>query len=221
MLTYIARNTRNGKFYIGSTKNFEARKKAHLDNQGDFAFHRALRKKPDDFEWEVFEDESEERELEQALLDMFFGKEMCYNLSPFATCPPGWRATGHCWVTDGTTEKYVEAGTEVEEGWVPGRLPVSCEAREKMRKAHTGKVRPECASAVGRVWVTTPDRTEEIYLKPGEEAPEGWVKGRKKFAPRTEESRNRTRQALKGKAKTEQHRENLRQATLRWYANNR
>lgn len=221
MKTYIARNTRNGKFYIGSTRNFEARKRNHLENEGHFAFHRALRKNPDDFEWEVFEDESEGRELEQALLDMFFGTEMCYNLSPFATCPPRWSATGHCWVNDGTTEKYVEAGTEVEEGWELGRLPTSDETREKMKKAQTGKVRPECATAVGRVWVTTPDRTEEIYLKPGEEVPEGWVLGRKKFPPRTKESREKTRQALKGKPKSEKAKENIRKARLAYLARTR
>jgi hypothetical protein len=214
MQTYIARNTRNGKFYIGSTKNFNVRKKAHLGNQGNFPFHRDLRKNHNDFEWEVFEDDSEERELEQALLDMFFGKKMCYNLCPFAV-GGAWTATGHCWVNDGSTERYVETGTEVEDGWMLGRLPVAGETKEKMRKAQTGKVRPECASAVGRVWVTTPDRTEEIYLKPGEEAPKGWVKGRKKFAPRTSESRSKTSRSLKGRKKTNEHKENLRAAALR------
>jgi DNA-binding IclR family transcriptional regulator len=90
-----------------------------------------------------------------------------------------------------------------------------------MRKAHTGKVRPKCATAVGRVWVTTLDRTEEIYLKPGEEAPEGWVKGRKKFAPRNEESKQKTREALTGKPKTKEHIENIRKARLDFIARTR
>jgi hypothetical protein len=221
MITYLARNTRNGKFYIGSTKNFINRKKEHLANKGNFPFHRALRANPDNFEWEVFEDESEGRELEQALLDMFFGTEMCYNLSPSAECPLFWRATGHCWVNDGTTEKFIEVGALVEEGWELGRLPVSDGAKEKMRKAQTGKVRPECASAVGRVWVTNPDRTEETYLKPGEEIPEGWIRGRKKFAPRTEESRQKTSQALKGKPKSEKAKESIRKARLAYLDRNR
>jgi hypothetical protein len=54
-------------------KNFANRKKEHLANKGNFPFHRALRANPDDFEWETFEDQSEGRELEQALLDAFFG----------------------------------------------------------------------------------------------------------------------------------------------------
>jgi hypothetical protein len=49
----------------------------------------------------------------------------------------------------------------------------------------------------GRVWVTDPERTLEIYLKPGEEVPTGWVPGRKKFKPRSEESRQRTSAALR------------------------
>jgi predicted GIY-YIG superfamily endonuclease len=220
MITYLARNTRNGKFYIGSTKNFANRKKEHLANKGNFPFHRALRANPDDFEWETFEDQSEGRELEQALLDTFFGTEMCYNLCPSAICGV-WRATGHCWVNDGTTEKYVEVGTLVEEGWELGRLPVSDEAKEKMRRAHTGKVRPECATAIGRVWVTNADRTEEIYLKPGEEIPEGWVKGRRKFAPRSEESRQKTSKSLKGKPKSDEAKKNIRKARLAFLARNR
>jgi predicted GIY-YIG superfamily endonuclease len=220
MITYLARNTRNGKFYIGSTKNFANRKKEHLANKGNFPFHRALRANPDDFEWETFEDQSEGRELEQALLDMFFGTEMCYNLCPSAVCGV-WRATGHCWVNDGTTEKYIEVGALVEEGWELGRLPVAAEVKEKMRKSHTGKVRPECATAIGRVWVTNADRTEEIYLKPGEEIPEGWMGGRRKFAPRSEESRQKTSKSLKGKPKSDEAKENIRKARLAFLARNR
>jgi group I intron endonuclease len=87
MITYIARNTMNGKFYIGSTINFNRRKNEHLKSNSNYPFHIALRKTPDCFEWEVIEDDSEERILEQSLLDMWYGKEMCYNLSPTANCP--------------------------------------------------------------------------------------------------------------------------------------
>ena len=124
-------------------------------------------------------------------------------------------------MNDGTTEKYVEVGTQVEEGWELGRLPVSDKAKEKMRRAHTGKVRPECATAIGRVWVTNADRTEEIYLKPGEEIPSGWVRGRRKFAPRSDESRQRTSQSLKGKPKSEEAKENIRKARLAFLARSR
>ena len=88
MITYIARNTRNGKFYIGSTKDFLKRKKQHLKRKDNPEFHRALQKYPDDFEWETHEDNSDEPILEQALLDVWCGKEQCYNINPNAKHPP-------------------------------------------------------------------------------------------------------------------------------------
>lgn len=88
MHTYRATNTLNGKFYIGSTFDFPKRKKEHLSSKDDYPFQRSLRKNPDAFEWEVWSDNSEEPILEQALLDMFFGTEQCYNLNPSATHPP-------------------------------------------------------------------------------------------------------------------------------------
>lgn len=88
MITYIATNTQNGKFYIGSTTNFERRKKEHLTTAQEFHFQRALRNNPDFFIWELYEDDSEESTLEQALLDMWFGKEQCYNMCAFAGRPP-------------------------------------------------------------------------------------------------------------------------------------
>ena len=81
MDTYRATNTKNGKFYIGSTTDFERRKKAHLNSKENYPFQRALRKDPNVFEWEVWSDDHDEPILEQALLDMWFGKEQCYNLS--------------------------------------------------------------------------------------------------------------------------------------------
>ena len=38
--------------------------------------------------WEVIEDDCSEPILEQSLLDMWFGKEQCYNLNPVAGRPP-------------------------------------------------------------------------------------------------------------------------------------
>ena len=88
MDTYKATNTRNGKFYIGSTKNFEKRKQGHLKSRVNYPFQNALRQDPEAFEWEVWSDECEDPVLEQALLDTWFGKEQCYNLNPFASRPP-------------------------------------------------------------------------------------------------------------------------------------
>jgi group I intron endonuclease len=195
MDTYRATNTINGKFYIGSSVNFEERKKAHLSSKENYPFQNALRKNPEAFIWEVWSDDSEDRELEQALLNMWFGKEQCYNLSPYATFGPIWDSSGHCWVNNGEAERYIKEGSEVEEGWAMGRLPLKDETKEKMRAAQLGKIRPECATAVGRVWVTNVERTEEVYLKPGEETPEGWIKGRtlkgKKRPEHSESMKNR------------------------------
>lgn len=88
MITYKAINTLNGKFYIGSTRNFEKRRQEHLTTAEEFRFQRALRRNPEVFVWEVYEDDEEEPVLEQALLDMWFGKSQCYNMSPFAGRPP-------------------------------------------------------------------------------------------------------------------------------------
>jgi group I intron endonuclease len=93
MDTYKVTNTINGKFYIGSTVNFQERKAAHLRSKENYPFQNALRANPDAFEWEVWSDDSENRELEQALLDMWFGKEQCYNLNPNASVPPAYEWT--------------------------------------------------------------------------------------------------------------------------------
>jgi hypothetical protein len=87
MFTYKATNTLNGKFYLGSTTDFEKRKKSHLSSQKNYPFQNALRKKPEMFEWEVWEDNSDDPILEQTLLDMWFGKEQCYNLCPYSNRP--------------------------------------------------------------------------------------------------------------------------------------
>jgi group I intron endonuclease len=87
MDTYRATNTINGKFYIGSSKNFNQRKEQHLNSRKNLPFQNALRKNPEAFEWEVWSDNSDEPILEQALLDMWFGKELCYNLNPNADRP--------------------------------------------------------------------------------------------------------------------------------------
>jgi group I intron endonuclease len=88
MITYMATNSINGMFYVGSTVDFEKRKRSHLNSNEPYPFQRALAKHPEKFEWTLFEDDSEEPILEQALLDMWYGKSMCYNLNPYADRPP-------------------------------------------------------------------------------------------------------------------------------------
>jgi len=75
----------------------------------------------------------------------------------------------------------------------------------------------EQSQAHGRKWYSSPDSTEEVYLKKGEESPEGWVPGRMKRPPRSEESRERTRRALRGKTKSQEHRKNLSESMKKYY----
>jgi group I intron endonuclease len=112
MDTYKATNTINGKFYIGSTNNFEKRRSEHLCSQHNYPFQNALRKNPEAFIWETVSDDSNEPILEQALLDMYYGTEQCYNLNPVANRPPS------------------QAG-----------LPVSKETRDKQSRSRKGKKR--------------------------------------------------------------------------------
>jgi group I intron endonuclease len=152
MDTYKATNTINGKFYIGSTNNFERRKKGHLNSKENYPFQNALRKNPDAFEWEVWSDDSDEPILEQALLDMWYGKECCYNLSAYANRPPDmggkrmWvnsegkqtfslESPGEDWIL-GVNEGRREQNSRAKKG-----KKESQETRDKKSKAHKGKKR--------------------------------------------------------------------------------
>ena len=127
MDTYRATNTKNGKFYIGSTVNFEGRKKSHLRSKEKYPFHRALRKDPDAFTWEVWSDNSDKPILEQALLDMFYGTEQCYNLNPIANRPPD----------NSKNEESNRKRREVMLGTTQ-----TAEAKQKIREKALGRKRP-------------------------------------------------------------------------------
>jgi group I intron endonuclease len=148
MITYKATNTSNGKFYIGSTINFEVRKKSHLKDKSNYPFQNALRLNPEAFEWEIVEDESDGRELEQALLDMWFGTEMCYNLSPRADSPP--ILIGH---THNNGRVLTEEHKEKISAGLIGR-PVS----EKTRELHSNRQKGELNHNFGKV---TPDEVKQ------------------------------------------------------------
>jgi group I intron endonuclease len=85
MITYRALNTQNKKWYVGSAIDFERRKKEHLNSKQNTPFHNALRKNPELFVWEILqEDNSNHRQFEQLILDIWFGSKYCYNLSSSA-----------------------------------------------------------------------------------------------------------------------------------------
>jgi group I intron endonuclease len=199
VFTYKATNTLNGKFYIGSTRDFEARKKGHLSSRHNYPFQNALRNNPGVFEWKVVEDASDEPILEQALLDMWHGTEMCYNLNPRADRPPSWEGKSH---REETLEKMRKntklkhlppesRAKQVESRIQNGNLYPSEETREKMRVAHTGrkhsieskekrsqKLRGVSNQTKGSKWWTNlqTGETRMLHYNPGE----GWIPGRKR-----------------------------------------
>lgn len=128
MDTYRATNTKNGKFYIGSSTNFEKRKRTHLQSKNNYPFQRALRKDPDAFVWEVWSDDCNEPVLEQALLDMFYGTEQCYNLSPIANRPPD-------------NSKNEESNRKRREAMLGATQ--TAKTRQKIREKALGRKRPD------------------------------------------------------------------------------
>ena len=135
MITYIATNTSNGKFYIGSTNNLERRKREHRKNKANYHFNNALRRNPDAFDWKVVEDDSKEPILEQALLDMWFGTEQCYNLNPFASRPRD--PTGTTWWTNLESGAEVKSETCPGVGWQQGRNREKLEAAWETNRGKT------------------------------------------------------------------------------------
>lgn len=169
MDTYKATNTLNGKFYIGSTVSFEERKKSHLTSKENYPFQNALRANPEVFEWEVWTDDSENRELEQALLDMWFGKEQCYNLNPKANCPP---------VLTGERNPYF--GKTDSPGLLAMQTPEATANRvkalqnEEFRIKHSKRQSGSNNGAHGRKWWKSPSGESRFQQNsPGEE----WTPG--------------------------------------------
>jgi group I intron endonuclease len=164
MDTYKATNTTNGKFYIGSTTNFDRRKAEHLKCKENYPFQNALRKNPEDFEWEVWSDDSDEPILEQALLDMWFGKECCYNLNPSAKHPPSQKGKSPSPERRAKTSATL-MGHPVSEDTrkkmsVAGKSRTLCEAFLRNQKADKQGGKNPAAKAIILIH---PDGTEEVF----------------------------------------------------------
>jgi len=136
VITYLAINTINGRFYIGSTRDFESRRGQHLRCKKNHPFHNALRKNPGAFIWETSEDDSDDPILEQSLLDMWFGKECCYNLNPVAGRPPNLK--GHKF-SEETLRKRSETRTGKSIPSLQGRS-LTEEHKRRISAGHIGKV---------------------------------------------------------------------------------
>jgi len=161
MITYTATNTLNGKFYIGSTTNFEKRKKGHLQSKSNYPFQNALRKNPEAFEWEFVEDDCEEPVLEQALLDMWHGTEQCYNLTPYATRPT-FRGKNH-------TEEHKQQMSDIRTG--EGNPFFGQSHSEGFRQRQSDRMTGENNPMFGR------ERPEMVERMSGENNPMYGVKG--------------------------------------------
>jgi group I intron endonuclease len=200
MDTYISTNTKNGKFYIGSTTDFEWRKYCHLNSKANYPFQNALRKNPEGFLWEVFSDDSDEPVLEQALLDKFFGTGQCYNLNPTAGRPPSQRGRP---VSEETRKKQSEARTGTKR---------SKETKRKMRASakrgekHPWFGQPPTSPAAQRgennplnkaVEVVYPDGTVRVFCSTKEAGELLGVSG-PSVAEAAREGKTKTRGNLKG-----------------------
>ena len=120
MITYVAINLTNKKFYVGSTVDFKERCKKHHRNKGDLAFHRSLRKDPENFYWIVSEDDGlEARGEEQYYLDFYHGTAWCYNLRPSAESGGDTCSDKSWWNKIGELRRSHESPGE---GWALGKL---------------------------------------------------------------------------------------------------
>jgi group I intron endonuclease len=146
----------NGKFYIGSTKDFERRKREHLCSKENYPFQEDLRKNPEAFVWEVYVDDLDTNEHEVRLLKKFFFDVRCYNINPCAERPPN--VTGRKrWKNELTQEQKLCFEKPEGEGWEKGMLqktiergqaarlgiPRTKETKKKIGEANTGKISTE------------------------------------------------------------------------------
>ena len=185
MITYMATNSINGMFYVGSTVDFEKRKRSHLNSNEPYPFQRAFAKHPEKFEWTLFEDDSEEPILEQALLDMWYGKGMCYNLNPYATRPPSWEGKTH---SRETREKMSKSNNkkgkkESEQSRKNKSISNSGLRNPMYGKKHSQETRKKIGlTRAGKHWWINTFTSETILSDncPGK----GWIPGRGKLNKR-------------------------------------
>ena len=135
MDTYRATNTLNGKFYIGSSVNFERRKREHLSSKETYLFQTDLRKNPEAFIWEVYTDNLDTNEHEVRLLKESYFDVRCYNLNSCAERPPSQK--GKTWWRNELTQKHKLCFEKPGgEGWEKGFL-------QKTRKKQSEAVSEE------------------------------------------------------------------------------
>ena len=87
MITYTATNTKNGKFYIGSSENYckyMRRKGQHHTHKkgsnGYSDFHVDLQEDPLSFKWDWHEDGRDDRSTERSMIALYKGNPYLYNI---------------------------------------------------------------------------------------------------------------------------------------------
>ena len=101
MLTYKATNTKTGRYYIGSAKNY-CRYMNRIGNHhvrvSQNPFHVDLQANPLDFIWEILmEDDLDVRTYEYDLLQIHVGDPLCYNKSKTNGAIRGVAQRGQGW----------------------------------------------------------------------------------------------------------------------------
>ena len=119
---YQIRNLLNNNFYIGSAINLKRRKYEHLydlntNRHHNIELQRGFNKYgKNNFSFEILEFcKSEERyKIEQYWLDIFYGKEFCYNENPIANKPPVLnKKSVYCIELDKEFESIEQASVEL------------------------------------------------------------------------------------------------------------
>jgi len=93
---YEIKNTKNGKFYIGSSKSIYTRWVQHKRELKKGTHHNAYLQRSynvhgeGSYDYSIIEECSEDNlfEVEQGHLDKHYGKKECYNLNEYASRPP-------------------------------------------------------------------------------------------------------------------------------------
>lgn len=146
---YKILNLADGKFYIGSTKNFSKRWAQHQadlisGNHGNRYLQRAFNKYGKDlFEFQILSYQEEENLLkeEQILLDFYCKDPSCYNMSRFSSSP----MKGRCHSEEAKLKMSMackgkkaslETKLKMSRAWI-GHI-VSKETREKISRANKG-----------------------------------------------------------------------------------
>ena len=149
MITYTATNTKTGKFYIGSAKdycNYMNRRGNHHMRRGRSAgqFQKDLQADPLAFKWEWSEDGLTNRDFEASLLALYVGTPWCYNQSVSVT---------------GLDSEISRRGGASRRGYTHSeetKAKISAKATENNNRPEVKQAQKEAATRINAVKVSCP-----------------------------------------------------------------